>query len=199
MSGHTRSGDITSRTVQDDPPSAGEERAPHETGWRLVTAAQAGESDAFAQLYDSYVDVVFRFVLYRVHDRTLAEDITSETFLRALRRISSISYRGRDVGAWFITIARNLVLDHVKSSRYRLEVATAEPADPSALPPHGATPAGPEARMLADATSEELMRCIHQLGADQRECIVLRFLQGLSVAETASAMNRNEGAIKALQ
>ncbi|MGH3436603.1 MAG: sigma-70 family RNA polymerase sigma factor [Sciscionella sp.] len=199
MSPHTRSGDTTSRAIPGDAPSAGEDRAAHETGWKLVAAAQAGDSDAFAQLYDNYVDVVFRFVLYRVHDRTLAEDVTSETFLRALRRISSISYRGSDVGAWFITIARNLVLDHVKSSRYRLEVATAEPADPSALPPHGATPAGPEARMLADATSEELLRCIQKLGADQRECIILRFLQGLSVAETATAMNRNEGAIKALQ
>ena len=68
------------------------------------------------------MDVVFRYVLFRVGDRELAEDVTSETFLRALRRIASVSYQGRDVGAWFVTIARNLVLDHVKSSRFRLEV-----------------------------------------------------------------------------
>lgn len=163
------------------------------TAWDLVHAAQDGDQDAFGQLYDRYVDVVFRYVLFRVSDRSLAEDLTSETFLRALRRISSVSYQGRDVGAWFVTIARNLVLDHVKSSRYRLEVATAEIIESRSID------RGPEHEVLADATSAELLRCVGQLGADQQECIMLRFLQGLSVAETAESMDRNEGAIKALQ
>lgn len=161
--------------------------------WDLVHAAQEGDRSAFGQLYDSYVDVVFRYVLFRVGDRELAEDVTSETFLRALRKITSITYQGRDVGAWFVTIARNLVLDHVKSSRYRLEVTTAEVDD--SRPVEG----GPEQQVLAGATRDALLQCVSQLGDDQRECIVLRFLQGLSVAETAAVMERNEGAVKALQ
>jgi RNA polymerase sigma-70 factor, ECF subfamily len=161
--------------------------------WELVHAAQEGDRSAFALLYDKYVDVVFRYVLFRVGDRELAEDVTSETFLRALRRITSISYQGRDVGAWFVTIARNLVLDHVKSSRYRLEVTTAEVDD------SGRVEAGPEQQVMAGVTRSALLDCVRQLGDDQRECIVLRFLQGLSVAETAVVMSRNEGAVKALQ
>lgn len=161
--------------------------------WELVRAAQEGDRSAFALLYDKYVDVVFRYVLFRVGDRELAEDVTSETFLRALRRISSVTYQGRDVGAWFVTIARNLVLDHVKSSRFRLEVTTAEVDD------SGRVEAGPEQQVLAGATRTALLECVRQLGDDQRECIVLRFLQGLSVAETAVVMARNEGAVKALQ
>lgn len=161
--------------------------------WELVHAAQDGDRAAFALLYDKYVDVVFRYVLFRVGDRELAEDVTSETFLRALRRISSVTYQGRDVGAWFVTIARNLVLDHVKSSRFRLEVTTAEVDD------SGRVEAGPEQQVLAGATRSALLECVRQLGDDQRECIVLRFLQGLSVAETAVVMARNEGAVKALQ
>jgi RNA polymerase sigma-70 factor (ECF subfamily) len=161
--------------------------------WELVHAAQEGDRAAFAMLYDKYVDVVFRYVLFRVGDRELAEDVTSETFLRALRRISSVTYQGRDVGAWFVTIARNLVLDHVKSSRFRLEVTTAEVDD------SGRVQAGPEQQVLAGATRSALLECVRQLGDDQRECIVLRFLQGLSVAETAAVMSRNEGAVKALQ
>jgi RNA polymerase sigma-70 factor (ECF subfamily) len=164
-------------------------------GWQLVAAAQRGDQDAFGRLYDRYVDVVYRYALLRVGDRNLAEDLTSETFLRALRNISSISYQGRDVGAWFVTIVRNLVLDHVKSSKYRLEVSTAEPAEP----PSSVTTSGPEAHVLNNATSTELMRCIDTLGADQRECVILRFCQGLSVSETAEMMGRGEGAIKALQ
>src|SRR5262245_49243894 len=161
--------------------------------WDLVHAAQEGDRSAFAELYDRYVDAVFRYVLFRVGDRELAEDVTSETFLRALRRITSVTYQGRDVGAWFITIARNLVLDHVKSSRYRLEVPTAELNDTKQ------TQSGPEQEVLSDALNAEVLRCVTLLNADQRECIVLRFLQGLSVAETARVMGRNEGAIKALQ
>jgi RNA polymerase sigma-70 factor (ECF subfamily) len=161
--------------------------------WELVAAAQQGDQAAFGQLYDRYVDVVFRFVLFRVGDRPLAEDLTSETFLRALRRISSVSYQGRDVGAWFVTIARNLVLDHVKSSRYRLEMTTADILDSSA------DDRGPEHEVVEEATATELMRCVAQLGRDQQECIMLRFMQGLSVSETAAVMGRNEGAVKALQ
>lgn len=161
--------------------------------WVLVEAAQRGDTRAFGDLYDRYVDTVFRYVLFRVGDRTLAEDVTSETFLRAFRRITSITYQGRDVGAWFVTIARNLVLDHVKSSRFRLEVATADPDDGTA------TAVGPESQVITQLTHNELLRCVRQLGEDQRECIVLRFLQGMSVSETASIMGRNEGAIKALQ
>ena len=161
--------------------------------WDLVSAAQDGDRAAFALLYDKYVDVVFRYVLFRVGDRELAEDVTSETFLRALRRITSITYQGRDVGAWLVTIARNLVLDHVKSSRFRLEVTRAEVDDESRVQ------AGPEQQVLSEITNAELLKCIEQLGDDQRECIALRFLQGLSVSETAKVMRRNEGAIKALQ
>jgi RNA polymerase sigma-70 factor, ECF subfamily len=104
-----------------------------------------------------------------------------------------VSYQGRDVGAWFVTIARNLVLDHVKSSRYRLEMTTADILDSSA------DDRGPEHKVVEEATATELMRCVAQLGHDQQECIMLRFIQGLSVSETAAVMGRNEGAVKALQ
>jgi RNA polymerase sigma-70 factor (ECF subfamily) len=168
--------------------------AEHAETWALVEAAQAGDTAAFGRLYDRYVDAVFRYVLFRVGDKTLAEDVTSETFLRAFRRIGSLNYQGRDVGAWFVTIARNIVLDHVKSSRFRLEVATADPDEG-----RDDAQAGPEHQVINRLTHTELLRCVAQLGDDQRECIVLRFLQGLSVAETAAIMDRNEGAIKALQ
>ncbi|MFD8497130.1 sigma-70 family RNA polymerase sigma factor [Amycolatopsis sp. NPDC059657] len=162
--------------------------------WELVTAAQKGDSGAFGLLYDRYVDVVYRYVLFRLGDRDLAEDVTSETFLRALRRITSVSYQGRDVGAWFVTIARNLILDHVKSSRFRLEVVTDEVTEPTVQ-----GQPGPEQEAITRATRTELLKCVAELGDDQRECIILRFMQGLSVAETAQIMRRNEGAIKALQ
>lgn len=161
--------------------------------WQLVTRAQQGDGEAFGQLYDRYYDTVFRYIYYRVNDKATAEDFTSETFLRALRRISGITYQGRDIGAWFITIARNIVLDHVKSARHRLEVTTAEPIERSDTEP------GPEAAVISSLTTEQLMRAVAKLGNDQRDCVILRFIQSMSVSETAEIMGKNDGAIKALQ
>jgi RNA polymerase sigma-70 factor (TIGR02952 family) len=161
--------------------------------WDLVRRAQGGEAEAFGQLYDHYVGTVHRFVLYRVGDRSTAEDVTSETFVRALRRIDSLSFQGRDVGAWLITIARNLVLDHVKSSRYRLEVTTADMRDADTATD------GPEDAVVQALTNAELVECMRRLGPEQQECLALRFLHGLSVAETAEVMGKREGAVKTLQ
>jgi RNA polymerase sigma-70 factor, ECF subfamily len=177
----------------DGPAHAADEHGEETGAWALVKAAQSGDMGAFGDLFDRYYDVVFRYVLFRMGDRTLAEDITQETFVRALRRITSVSYQGRDIGAWFVTIARNLIFDHVKSSRYRLESSTSDIVELS--PSTG----GPEQQVLEGATNDELLRCVRKLNADQQECIQLRFLQGLSVAETARIMDRNEGAVKALQ
>lgn len=93
--------------------------------------ARDGDAEAFGSLYDHYVELVYRYIYYRVGTHSLTEDLTSETFLRALRRICDFHWQGKDFGAWLVTIARNLVADHFKSGRYRLEVCTAEPPSPS--------------------------------------------------------------------
>jgi len=196
--------------VQGRPPAPPQQQAPQQApvppqptepdpsdasagSWILVKKCQAGDQSAFQELYSRYHEVVFRYVLFRLGDRTLAEDLTQETFLRALRRISSVSYQGRDIGAWFVTIARNLIFDHVKSSRYRLESTTADMVE------HSPTTHGPEQQVIENATNSELLKAIDKLNQDQQDCIRMRFLQGLSVAETAQRMNRAEGAVKALQ
>jgi RNA polymerase sigma-70 factor (ECF subfamily) len=161
----------------------------------LVRRAQAGDAEAFGELYDRYVDLVYRYVSYRVGSAALAEDLTSETFLRALRRITSFTWQGRDVGAWFITIARNLIADHYKSGRYRLELTTDDVGDSGAP----LVAEGPEGEVLASMQNAVLLAAVRQLNPEQQECISLRFLQGLSVAETALAMGKNDGAVKALQ
>ncbi len=165
--------------------------------WALVERAQSGEAEAFGLIYDRYVDTVFRFIYFRVGNRQLAEDLTSDTFLRALKRIGSFTWQGRDLGAWLVTIARNLVADHFKSGRYRLEVTTADVLDAEREDrgPEGS----PEAAVVDHITNVTLLAAVKQLNPEQQECIVLRFLQGFSVAETAQSMGKNEGAIKALQ
>jgi len=183
-----------------EPPKYGARPDPGDAAaevWALVERAQAGEAEAFGLIYDRYMDTVFRFVYFRVGNRQLAEDLTSDTFLRALKRIGSFTWQGRDLGAWLVTIARNLVADHFKSGRYRLEVTTGDvlDADREDRGPEGS----PESAVVDHITNVALLTAVKQLNPEQQECIVLRFLQGFSVAETAQTMGKNEGAIKALQ
>ena len=159
----------------------------------LVDLAREGDAEAFGQLYDHYAPVVHRFLQYRLGSQPLAEDLTSETFFRALRSIRSFRWQGKDFGAWLITIARNLAADHYKSSRYRRESTTDE------MSKHDSATLGIEDQVLAAMTHEVLLEAVRQLPAQQQDCLVLRFLQGMSIAETATALGRSDGAIKQLQ
>ncbi|MGN6162271.1 MAG: sigma-70 family RNA polymerase sigma factor [Marmoricola sp.] len=159
----------------------------------LVELARSGDKSAFGELYDHYHAAVFRFLYYRVSSTTLAEDLTAETFFRALRGMSSFRWQGRDFGAWLMTIARNLAADHFKAGRTRLEQTT---EDTQTL---DSTADGPEREVLALLTSEALRDALAKLPLEQRECVVMRFLEGLSIAETADIMGRSVGAIKQLQ
>jgi RNA polymerase sigma-70 factor (ECF subfamily) len=159
----------------------------------LVDLARDGDAEAFGQLYDHYSRSVYRFIYYRVSSQVLAEDLTSETFFRALRSMASFQWQGKDFGAWLTTIARNLVVDHFKAGRTRLETTTDDFSDRTEVT------AGPEEEVLAGLTNEVLREAMGKLPAEQQECLVLRFLNGQSIAETAKALGRSEGAIKQLQ
>ena len=159
----------------------------------LVDLACGGDAEAFGQLYDHYLPGIFRFVYYRVSSRQLAEDITSEAFTRALRSIAKFRWQGKDFGAWLTTIARNLITDHFKSSRSRLEIVADE------VPETGRAAPSPEDELLKTITSSLLMEAVRSLPDEQRDCLLMRFVEGLSIAQTAAAMGRSDGAVKQLQ
>ncbi len=194
--------------VDSDPEHTGRHRR-HDSGesldadgapgeiWHIVRRAQQGDAEAFGEIYDRYLDTVYRYIFFRVSATALAEDLTSETFLRALRRIGSVTWQGRDLGAWLVTIARNLIADHYKSGRSRLEVSTPELVAEDHVD-HGVH-GQPEAQTIERLTNQTLLKAVAELPTEQQECIVLRFLDGMSVGETAQAMGKNDGAIKALQ
>jgi RNA polymerase sigma-70 factor, ECF subfamily len=159
----------------------------------LVELARGGDSEAFGQLYDHYHVSVYRFVYYRVGSVALAEDLTSETFFRALRSMGSFRWQGKDFGAWLMTIARNLTTDHFKAGRTRLEYAQED------MTPHDEATEGPESSVLASLTNQTLLAALTELPHEQQECLIMRFLQGLSIAETAKVLGRSDGAVKQLQ
>lgn len=165
--------------------------------WDWVERAKRGDRDAFARIYRRYLDTVFRFVYFRVGNRQLAEDMTGEAFLRALKRIGTVTWQGRDLGAWLVTIARNIIYDYFKSGRYRLELPIGDvlDADSEAKIPEARV----EETALLGIESAALREALVRLLPTQRRCLTLRFLHDLSVAETAQVMGIAPGAVKALQ
>ncbi|KAA1419532.1 sigma-70 family RNA polymerase sigma factor [Nocardioides humilatus] len=159
----------------------------------LVELARGGDADAFGLLYDHYQPSIYRFLYYRTRSIVVAEDLTSETFFRALRNMASFRWQGKDFGAWLMTIARNLATDHFKAGRTRLEMTTED------MGQHDDSTEGPETAVLASLTNEILLSALTELPNEQKDCLVMRFLQGMSIAETAQVLGRSEGAIKQLQ
>ncbi|MBC9732956.1 sigma-70 family RNA polymerase sigma factor [Nocardioides marmotae] len=159
----------------------------------LVELARGGDAEAFGLLYDHYQGSVYRFLFYRTRSAPLAEDLTSETFFRALRSMQNFRWQGKDFGAWLMTIARNLATDHFKAGRTRLEMTTED------MGQHDDTTEGPESAVLASLTNEILLKALTELPDEQRDCLVMRFLQGMSIAETAAVLGRSDGAVKQLQ
>ncbi|WP_246088276.1 sigma-70 family RNA polymerase sigma factor [Nocardioides albertanoniae] len=159
----------------------------------LVELARKGDKDAFGLLYDHYHVAVYRFLFYRTRSTQVAEDLTSETFFRALRSMTGFRWQGKDFGAWLMTIARNLATDHFKAGRTRLELTTED------MGQHDSSSDGPEKIVMAGITNEMLLASLSKLPDEQRDCIIMRFLQGLSIAETAAILGRSDGAVKQLQ
>ncbi|HEV7977936.1 sigma-70 family RNA polymerase sigma factor [Amycolatopsis sp.] len=161
--------------------------------WCLVDRARQGDQFAFSMLYEQHFDSVFGYVLVRTKDRSLTEEITSETFLKAFRRLDSLSYHGTSFRAWVMTIARNLVIDDAKSARRRYEVFLPEGFD---APSDTADPA---AQLCARAEAAAIRDCMQWLTPDQRECLHLRFFEHLPVEEVARIMRRRDVAVRVLQ
>ncbi|MEV8600493.1 sigma-70 family RNA polymerase sigma factor [Streptomyces griseoviridis] len=155
-----------------------------------IAAAAAGDRDAFGTLYNEHRDMVFHYLHRRTGNWALAEDLTQDTFVRALKHVSTFSQdrAGGGVAAWLHTIARNLHLDHLKRAAVQREVLT---------PPGEVRPSR---RAHADSSSEPVMRraaaadaakrvhaLMDALSPDQRRCIEMRLL-GLTRFEIAAVL-----------
>jgi RNA polymerase sigma-70 factor (ECF subfamily) len=161
--------------------------------WELVRAVQRGDRAVFADIYQRYSVPLTSYFLSRKLDRATAEDLTSETFIRAFQAIRTVSDQGKDLGSWLVTIARNLIYDYFKSSRVRHETSVSEVFDA------GLFAKGPEDTVLASIELDEVSEWLTELTREQRQCLLLRRVCGYSVAETASMMDRSAEAVRALQ
>jgi RNA polymerase sigma-70 factor (ECF subfamily) len=158
----------------------------------LVRQAKKGNSEAFGSLYDAYLERIYRFVYFRVEDQQTAEDITSQVFLKAWENLGRFKIGGTPFLAWLYTIAQNAVIDH-----YRTRKVTAALDDVRLSDPGHAEHVEHGIDFQVEMTS--VKTALLTLTDDQRQVILLKFIDEMSNEEIARHLGKREGAIRALQ
>ncbi|NIM05282.1 MAG: sigma-70 family RNA polymerase sigma factor [Armatimonadetes bacterium] len=158
----------------------------------LVQRAKQHDQAALTQLYEENFDKIYRYIVLKIGDRTEAEDMTQQVFLKAFKSISGYKSKGNPFSSWLFRIAHNQVVDYWRKKSKRATV----PLEETLVGSSNSSP-GSDAERKMDI--ESLVAATKRLTGLQREVVSLRFAGGLSVAQVAKAMGKSEGAIKALQ
>lgn len=149
------------------------------------------DSRVIGAIYDQYFSEVYRYVLYRINDSIMAEDIASDVFIRLLEAVRSGRGPETNIKGWLIGTASHIVTDHIRSKyRHREEELS------DSLPD---LRTGPAAEVDQRETNRAVQDAYAKLTDEQQHVLALRFGQGYSLEETATFMNKNVNAVKALQ
>jgi len=158
---------------------------------RLIRRAKRGDPQAFEEIYDEHQPAIYRYCVCRVGSDAVAEDLTSEVFVRLVEKIDDFTYRGRPLLAWLYTIARNLVNDHHRL-KGRADVVGLDDGLEAGSPL-------PEQVAGLALDRDRLSNALNELTEDQRQVIVLKFFENLDNHTVAQVLDKSYGAVKALQ
>ena len=158
----------------------------------LIWYSQQGDRDAFASLYDTYHDGIRRYILIRVADPELAEDITSLVFLSTWENLNTFQIGRSPFAAWLYRIAHNAVVDHYRT---RKAVVSLEEAAPWQLSYADEI----DKKLDLQFLTQGLIEGLKGLTGTQQEVLILRFILGFTTLEIARSLNKQQGAIRALQ
>jgi len=156
----------------------------------LVQKAISHDAEAFGRLYDMHVDRVYRNIYYRVDNEADAEDLTQQVFLKAWQAIGKYKKMASPFVAWLMTISHNLVIDFYRTRKDRAYLESEVLADNSTR--------GPERAAENSIEQQRLRRAILQLGGDEQQVVMLRFIEGFEFAEIASLLKKKEGNIRVI-
>ncbi len=170
---------------------AGERASEFQAERQLVERAQAYEEAAIQALYETYYPKVYNYAFLQLGDVQAAEDLASDVMLKMIESIRKYQFRGLPFGAWVFRIARNRLIDLHRRRRRRGEVDLSETL--------ASTLASPQAMAERALERGQIHVALKHLTDEQRQVIVLKFIQGFDNASVGRIMDRSEGAIKSLQ
>ena len=158
---------------------------------RLVDEARSADAWAFGQLFDHFHLPIYRYIISRIHSPADAEDLTQLVFVKALEALPRYESRGIPFGGWLFRLARNCIIDFVRTRH--------EHAELEAIGERQGPEAGPDEIAVNREDLDAVGVALAVLTDEQRETIALRFFAGLSAREAAEAMGKQEGTIRGLQ
>ena len=158
----------------------------------LIKQAIRGDSSAFGSLYDHYQAAIYRFVAVKVGSREEAEDITHQVFLSAWQNIRGYKHRGYPFSSWLYQIARNQVIDHYRAKKNEVSLDKMDPD-------YFALPAAAHFDLATKLQVEKVHNAVKQLKPEYQDVIIMRFVEDISLKETATILRKTEGAVKLLQ
>lgn len=158
---------------------------------KLITSAQRGSLEAVSALYGTFHQGIYRYLYYRTSDFQTAEDLTSEVFLRMVQSLPLYRSDASLFQAWLFQIARNLAIDHYRRNSTHPTLPLDEELDSDSL--------DLDQNIDFKFTCEELAQAMAKINDPQRDVLLLRFIEGMPIAETARVLHKSEDAIKALQ
>ena len=156
---------------------------------RLVKQAIDGDVETFGELYSIYLDRIYRYVFYQVHNKVTAEDLTEEIFMKAWRGIGKYRWKGQPFSAWLYRIAHNHVIDYFRTSRQH------QPLD-GEIPAVGDQP---QQELETKQIQQSLLRAISSLPQQQKQVITLKFIEDLDNRTIEHIMGKSQGAIRVMQ
>jgi len=154
---------------------------------RTIQKIQDGDHSEFAIIYDHFVQKIYSFIFYKVMQKEVAEDLTSEVFLSTLEKIHSFSTQKGALSTWLFTIARNKVHDYWRTNRIQENIEDVWDlfaADDIVQ------------EIMSSQAHRELHQELQNLKAEEREILMLRYWQDYSFAEIAEIQGKTEAAIK---
>jgi RNA polymerase sigma factor (sigma-70 family) len=165
----------------------------------LPTTARDGSAHGrFEEIYDAHVVPIYRFIYARVGNRPDAEDLTAQVFLRAVEQLDT-SRDEAQIASWLYRVSQNAIADHWRAF-YRLPVVAADDVAPGWEPADTAEPMATAREPEADPPARSRVTALlARLPERYRRVLELRFLERLSVAETAERMGISHGNAKVLQ
>ena len=158
----------------------------------LLQQAKMCDPVALGELYDRYAPRMYGYIYRRLGDAALAEDLTSELFLRVLRAIQSDHAWRDSFRAWLYRIAHNLVVDYCRQQQPLPVLSLDEELLASGRD-------DPKIEVENDQTYMQLRSAVGQLTPEQQEILALRFGEGLKTREVAKIVRKTTGAVQALQ
>jgi RNA polymerase sigma-70 factor, ECF subfamily len=147
--------------------------------------------DQLTGLYEEYYNKIARYVFVRIGDRSEAEDIASEVFVKALDSLKTYQERGLPMQAWIFRIAHNLVVDYLRKGKQRAVV----PIDAVEI----TSDTDPVTTAETHIEISRVVKAMERLTEDQREVVRLRFFGGLSSKEVSSVMEKTDGSVREMQ